>query len=168
MICLYKSTPTYSVYLILYFKLKHNSFFLGSENFPLYQVPHESTSRFFLCTDLQPLSIASLDPTPLIPNHKLAVPEKGTVEIFCDRPKGLPVPKLWWEGPEGKVILDTTSTSSTGASTSNMFPEARTREPNTLVVPNVRGDKTGTFACVAENVAGISRMSFQLVVVASK
>ncbi|ODN06678.1 Tyrosine-protein kinase-like otk [Orchesella cincta] len=114
---------------------------------------------------IEPLSITtSLDPAPLIPSHKLAVPEKGTVEIFCERPKGLPTPRVWWEGPDGRVILETSSSAQPSSSVS-VFSSSRTREPNTLLVPNVRADQTGNYACVAENMEGTSRATVQLVVV---
>lgn len=97
------------------------------------------------------------------------MPEKGTVEIFCERPKGLPTPKVWWEGPDGRVILETFSPGTLpthSTSSSYTFPTAFMREPNTLLVTNVRADQT--YTCVAENVEGTSRANVQLVVVSSK
>ncbi len=137
------------------------------------------TCLFFVCftsrtlyTDIEPVSSStSLDPAPLIPSHKLAVPEKGTMEIFCERPKGLPTPKVWWEGPDGRVILETFSPGTLlthSTSSSYMFSSAFVREPNTLLVTNVRADETGNYACVAENIEGTSRANVQLVVVSSK
>lgn len=117
-------------------------------------------------TDIEPLNSAtSLDPSPLIPSHKLAVPEKGTVEIFCELPKGLPTPNLWWEGPDGRLIPETSSPQSLSSYT---FSSAKLRQPNTLLVSNVRADQTGNYACVAENIAGKTRATVQLVVVTSK
>lgn len=78
------------------------------------------------------------------------MPENGFAEIYCESPAGLPTPRLWWEGPDGKVILSETSAFS--------------ESPNTLTLRNVNTTMTGNYTAVAENIANVTRASFQLIV----
>jgi hypothetical protein len=110
-----------------------------------------------ISVDLQQLSSNySLDPQPLMPGYKLAVPENGMIEIFCERPVGLPTPRLWWEGPNGKVISSTQGTSTSPG------------DSGTIILQNVKSDQAGNYTCVAENLENVTRASFQLVVLTSK
>jgi len=117
-------------------------------------------------SDLQQLSSNySFDPLPLIPSYKLPVPTDGSVEIFCERPAGLPTPKVWWEGPNGKVIPVYSSQDQDETRRRNNKGTAFTSaDSGTLFLQNVKTDQTGNYTCVGENIDGFTRASFQLVV----
>jgi hypothetical protein len=112
----------------------------------------------WLPTDLEELSSNySFDPLPSPHNNKLAVPQYGIAEIYCESPAGLPPPRSpWWEGPDGKIILSETSAFSQNPTS------------NTLMLYNVQSTQAGNYTCLSENLAGITRASLELVVTCKK
>lgn len=94
------------------------------------------------------LSAASFE--PLLPNQVAVVAVDQELQVSCLEPAGLPAPKVYWKDPSGHIISDS------GA--------VRVQD-NTLIVANARKDEDeGSYTCVAENMAGETEISAQVVV----
>ncbi|CAK9831165.1 Inactive tyrosine-protein kinase 7 [Anthophora retusa] len=97
---------------------------------------------------LMNLSAASFE--PLLPNSVAVVGEDQELQVSCLEPSGLPSPKVYWRDPKGHIISDS------GA--------VRVQD-NTLIVAKARmGEDDGNYTCVAENMAGETDISAQVVI----
>ncbi|XP_033328759.1 tyrosine-protein kinase-like otk [Megalopta genalis] len=97
---------------------------------------------------LMNLSAASFE--PLLPNQVAVVGEDQELQVSCLEPSGLPSPKVYWKDPKGHIISDS------GA--------VRVQD-NTLIVAKARmGEDDGNYTCVAENMAGETEISAQVLI----
>ncbi|XP_012264737.2 inactive tyrosine-protein kinase 7-like [Athalia rosae] len=97
---------------------------------------------------LRNLSAASFEPA--LPNELAVVGEHQELQISCLAPSGLPAPKVYWKNPNGRIISD--------------LGDVRVQD-NTLIIGKARLDEDeGNYTCVAENSAGETEMTVQLVV----
>lgn len=90
----------------------------------------------------------SFEPPPN--DHFLITPEKRPFEVACIPPKGYPKPKVWWQNPSGRNVSYTGSVRIDG---SLLIFES----------PRVASDG-GDYTCFAENVAGITKFTFKLII----
>lgn len=78
------------------------------------------------------------------------VGEDQELQISCLEPLGLPPPKVYWRDPTGHIISDT--------------GPVRVQD-NTLIIARARiGEDDGNYTCVAENLAGETDISVQVIV----
>ncbi|XP_076657921.1 tyrosine-protein kinase-like otk [Halictus rubicundus] len=97
---------------------------------------------------LMNLSAASFE--PLLPNQVAVVGEDQELQVSCLEPSGLPAPEVYWKDPKGHIISDS------GA--------VRVQD-NTLIVAKARmGEDDGNYTCVAENMAGETEISAQVLI----
>ncbi|XP_053989668.1 tyrosine-protein kinase-like otk [Hylaeus anthracinus] len=97
---------------------------------------------------LMNLSAASFE--PLLPNQVAVVGEDQELQVSCLEPSGLPTPKVYWKDPKGHIISDS--------------GPVRVQD-NTLIVAKAgMGEDDGNYTCVAENMAGETDISVQVVI----
>ncbi|CAL7946572.1 unnamed protein product [Xylocopa violacea] len=97
---------------------------------------------------LMNLSAASFE--PLLPNQVAVVGEDQELQVSCLEPSGLPTPKVYWRDPKGHIISDS--------------GPVRVQD-NTLIIAKARmGEDDGNYTCVAENMAGETDISAQVVI----
>ncbi|XP_043256636.1 tyrosine-protein kinase-like otk [Colletes gigas] len=97
---------------------------------------------------LMNLSAASFE--PLLPNQVAVVGEDQELQVSCLEPSGLPAPKVYWKDPKGHIISDS--------------GPVRVQD-NTLIVAKARmGEDDGNYTCVAENMAGETDISAQVLI----
>lgn len=108
-----------------------------------------STNRGQSCvSDLMNLSAASFE--PLLSNQVAVVGEEQELQVSCLEPSGLPPPRVYWRDPKGHIISDS--------------GPVRVQD-NTLIVAKARiGEDDGNYTCVAENMAGETDISAQVVI----
>lgn len=98
--------------------------------------------------DLMNLSAASFE--PLLSNQVAVVGEEQELQVSCLEPSGLPSPRVYWRDPKGHIISDS--------------GPVRVQD-NTLIVAKARiGEDDGNYTCVAENMAGETDISAQVVI----
>ncbi|XP_054708800.1 inactive tyrosine-protein kinase 7-like [Uloborus diversus] len=85
-------------------------------------------------------------------DQSVVVTVHESYDVTCLKPKGLPRPKMWWEDPKGHVIND---------SGQIYVQDMR------LIFSEVQETDAGEYTCVAENIAGEHRKSFNLFVSAA-
>jgi len=87
---------------------------------------------------------------PKRPTQLAIVGEDQEFQISCLEPLGLPPPKVYWRDPTGHIISDT--------------GPVRVQD-NTLIIARARmGEDDGNYTCVAENIAGETDISVQIVI----
>ena len=87
---------------------------------------------------------------PKRPTQLAIVGEDQEFQISCLEPLGLPSPKVYWKDPTGHIISDT--------------GPVRVQD-NTLIIAKARmGEDDGNYTCVAENMAGETDISVQIVI----
>ncbi|KAK2575159.1 hypothetical protein KPH14_002563 [Odynerus spinipes] len=97
---------------------------------------------------LMNFSAASFEPT--LPNQVAIVGEDQELQVSCLEPSGLPTPKVYWRDPKGHIISDA--------------GPVRVQD-NTLIIAKARmNEDDGNYTCVAENLAGETDMSVQVVI----
>ncbi|XP_043799243.1 tyrosine-protein kinase-like otk [Apis laboriosa] len=97
---------------------------------------------------LMNLSAASFE--PLLSNQVAVVGEEQELQVSCLEPSGLPPPRVYWRDPKGHIISDS--------------GPVRVQD-NTLIVAKARiGEDDGNYTCVAENMAGETDISAQVVI----
>lgn len=112
--------------------------------------------QFAYHPDLEPLTAKSIQPSVGIAERKLGAREHSSVELVCEKPLGVPRPRLWWEGPSGNLIADA-STDSNLKSDDERYVR--------LLIQSVTPAHKGNYTCVAQNSLGhVTRTAFQLVV----
>ncbi|XP_071573152.1 tyrosine-protein kinase-like otk isoform X1 [Temnothorax nylanderi] len=93
-------------------------------------------------------SMAAFEPKR--PTQLAIVGEDQEFQISCLEPLGLPPPKVYWRDPTGHIISDT--------------GPVRVQD-NTLIIARARmGEDDGNYTCVAENLAGETDISVQIVI----
>ncbi|EGI70734.1 Tyrosine-protein kinase-like 7 [Acromyrmex echinatior] len=93
-------------------------------------------------------SVAAFEPKR--PTQLAIVGEDQEFQISCLEPLGLPSPKVYWKDPTGHIISDT--------------GPVRVQD-NTLIIAKARmGEDDGNYTCVAENMAGETDISVQIVI----
>ncbi|KYN35177.1 Tyrosine-protein kinase-like 7 [Trachymyrmex septentrionalis] len=103
---------------------------------------------FFKEIDLLNFSVAAFEPKR--PTQLAIVGEDQEFQISCLEPLGLPSPKVYWKDPTGHIISDT--------------GPVRVQD-NTLIIAKARmGEDDGNYTCVAENMAGETDISVQIVI----
>lgn len=104
--------------------------------------------RLSRIADLKNLTVASFEP-PL--QDQLAVVGEGQeLQVSCLTPGGLPTPKLFWRDPQGRIVSDA--------------GPVRVQDDTLIVAKARRNTDEGNYTCVAENMAGSTEMSVQVVV----
>lgn len=94
------------------------------------------------------LSAASFE--PLLSSQVAVVGEEQELQVSCLEPSGLPPPRVYWKDPKGHIISDS--------------GPVRVQD-NTLIVAKARiGEDDGNYTCVAENMAGETDISAQVVI----
>lgn len=94
------------------------------------------------------LSAASFEPT--LPNQVAIVGEDQELQVSCLEPCGVPTPKVYWRDPKGHIISDA--------------GPIRVQD-NTLIIGKAQiNEDDGNYTCVAENLAGETDMSVQVVI----
>ncbi|PBC26832.1 Tyrosine-protein kinase [Apis cerana cerana] len=97
---------------------------------------------------LMNLSAASFE--PLLSSQVAVVGEEQELQVSCLEPSGLPPPRVYWRDPKGHIISDS--------------GPVRVQD-NTLIVAKARiGEDDGNYTCVAENMAGETDISAQVVI----
>lgn len=97
---------------------------------------------------LMNLSAASFE--PLLSSQVAVVGEEQELQVSCLEPSGLPPPRVYWRDPKGHIISDS--------------GPVRVQD-NTLIVAKARmGEDDGNYTCVAENMAGETDISVQVVI----
>ncbi|XP_014204264.1 inactive tyrosine-protein kinase 7-like [Copidosoma floridanum] len=94
------------------------------------------------------LSVASFEPA--LPDQVAVVGENQELQVSCLAPAGLPPPKLYWRDPQGRIISDA--------------GPVRVQDGTLIVAKARRPADQGNYTCVAENLAGTTRMAVQVVV----
>lgn len=98
--------------------------------------------------DLLNFSMAAFEPKR--PTPLTIVGEDQEFQISCLEPLGLPPPKVYWRDPRGYIISDT--------------GPVRVQD-NTLIIASARmNEDDGNYTCVAENLAGETDISVQIVI----
>ena len=78
------------------------------------------------------------------------VGEDQELQVSCLVPSGLPSPRVYWKDPRGHIISDS--------------GPVRVQD-NTLIIGKARlAEDGGNYTCVAENLAGVTEMTVQVVV----
>ncbi|XP_076306056.1 inactive tyrosine-protein kinase 7-like isoform X2 [Tachypleus tridentatus] len=111
-------------------------------------VPQQTYVAHLKVAFLHDIKEDSFEP-PVKSGEKNVVPQNGMFEIACKHPAGHPKPRIWWEGPDGKVISDAGHVRVDG-----------TR----LIIHAVAVSDSGFYTCTAENIAGQKRYSVDLYV----
>ncbi|XP_043676096.1 tyrosine-protein kinase-like otk [Vespula pensylvanica] len=97
---------------------------------------------------LMNLSAASFEPT--LPNQVAIVGEDQELQVSCLEPCGVPTPKVYWRDPKGHIISDA--------------GPIRVQD-NTLIIGKAQiNEDDGNYTCVAENLAGETDMSVQVII----
>lgn len=87
---------------------------------------------------------------PKLLKPQAVVGEDQEFQISCLEPIGLPPPKVYWRDPRGHIISDA--------------GPVRVQD-NTLIIARARmNEDDGNYTCVAENLAGETDISVQIVV----
>lgn len=87
---------------------------------------------------------------PKRPTQLAIVGEDQEFQISCLEPLGVPPPKVYWRDPTGHIISDTGSVRV---------------QDNTLIIAKAEmGKDDGNYTCVAENLAGETDISVQIVI----
>jgi PTK7 protein tyrosine kinase 7 len=79
----------------------------------------------------------------------VVVGERSEFEVTCVPPDGRPPPRVWWRGPQGRVVSDSGPTH---------VDETR------LIIESARLEDAGNYSCEAENIAGSTTASIRLIV----
>ncbi|XP_056630465.1 tyrosine-protein kinase-like otk [Diorhabda sublineata] len=99
--------------------------------------------------------IESFTPTsfePALPeNSRKIVGEGSTFQLTCLPPKSLPPAKKWWENQHKHTISDS--------------GEIRV-DDGRLIIENIKFENAGRYKCVAENIAGKTEKSVEVIVTA--
>lgn len=101
-----------------------------------------------MISDLKNLSSASFEPALL--NNLAVVAEDQELQVSCLKPDGLPIPKLFWRGPQGHIISDS--------------GPVRVQEDTLIISKAKRSTHEGNYTCVAENLAGTTDASVEVIV----
>ncbi|XP_022240564.1 inactive tyrosine-protein kinase 7-like [Limulus polyphemus] len=110
--------------------------------------PKQTYVAYLRVAFLRDITEDSFEP-PVNPHEKTVVPRNGVFEIMCNHPVGHPKPRLWWEGPDGHVISDA----------------GHVRVDDTrLIIDVVTMSDSGSYSCIAENLAGQKRYTIDLYV----
>ena len=105
-------------------------------------------NSFFNFLDLKNLTTDSFEP-PLL-NQQAVVPNGQELQVNCILPEGLPIPKLYWKDPNNHIISDSGPTRV---------------QDGTLIISNAKSpNNEGNYTCIAENIAGETEMSVQVIV----
>ena len=92
-------------------------------------------ATFSLNLDLNDFSkTGAIDPPPPHSNGYHYFAEYSSVELTCIAPEGLPVPAVWWEGPNGRILTVPTRSES-----------------SVLSLSRVLAEDAGIYSCKAEN-----------------
>ncbi|XP_076311733.1 inactive tyrosine-protein kinase 7-like isoform X1 [Tachypleus tridentatus] len=110
--------------------------------------PKQTYVAYLKVAFLRDITEDSFEPSVNL-HEKTVVPRNGVFEITCNHPDGHPKPRLWWEGPDGHVINDA----------------GHVRVDDTrLIIDVVTMSDSGSYSCIAENLAGQKRYTIDLYV----
>ncbi|XP_013793895.2 inactive tyrosine-protein kinase 7-like [Limulus polyphemus] len=111
-------------------------------------IPQQTYIAHLKLAYLEELSESSFEPL-LDENQRVFFPLHGLFEVACLAPAGFPPPRIWWEDPKGHILSDS----------------GRIRvEDGRLIINDVKQIDSGSFTCVAENLAGEKRKKIELFV----
>ncbi|KAG5887633.1 hypothetical protein JTB14_030903 [Gonioctena quinquepunctata] len=111
------------------------------------EVPQSYTAELKIAY-IEPFAIASFEP-PLPDSSKRIVGEGFSFQLSCLPTNSSPPAKQWWERPNGHTISDS--------------GEIRV-DDGRLIIENAKVENAGNYKCVAENIAGKTEMSVELMV----
>ncbi|XP_017770626.1 PREDICTED: tyrosine-protein kinase-like otk [Nicrophorus vespilloides] len=112
------------------------------------EVPQSYTAELHVAF-IHNLTDALFEP-PLPEGSKHVIAEDSFFQQTCLEPKSVPPAKKFWMNPDGHTISDS--------------GDVKVDDDGRLILDSVKRDNAGTYTCVAENVAGKTEKSFQLVV----
>lgn len=94
--------------------------------------------------------MTAFEPRLSTPLAMEVVGENREFQISCLEPAAFPSPKIYWRDPRGHIISDT--------------GPVRVQD-NTLIIAKARmNEDDGNYTCVAENLAGETDVTFQMVI----
>ncbi|KAL0273509.1 UNVERIFIED_CONTAM: hypothetical protein PYX00_006148 [Menopon gallinae] len=96
---------------------------------------------------IEDLSASSLEPSPVA--STIIAPRTRPFEVACLAPPGLPTPKVWWRNSSGKNVSN---------------PNHSRSDISFLVFESPREVDSGNYTCVAENKAGSTNFTVQLMI----
>ncbi|CAG9824276.1 unnamed protein product [Phaedon cochleariae] len=111
------------------------------------EVPQIYTAELKLAY-IQPFKATSFEPT--LPEHGEKIAGEGSMfQLTCLEPDSFPLAKKWWENSHGHTISDS--------------GDIRV-DDGRLIIDSVRAENAGIYKCVAENIAGKTESTVELIV----
>ncbi|KAK9887060.1 hypothetical protein WA026_019995 [Henosepilachna vigintioctopunctata] len=110
------------------------------------EVPQSYTAELKLA-QISSLSATSFEPS-LTNEGKFILAEGTSFQLTCLEPKSFPEAKKWWLNPAGHTVSDS--------------GEVKVDDDGRLIISKVKMEHSGNYTCVAENAAGKTEKSIEI------